>query len=229
VKGLSHEHDFSEQEDGIKESKVGFFSRRKLFSVLGFTSLFAFIGGCSNAIVAIIFPRLNFEPSTKMSIGRPEDFQVGQMKLIDQAQVYVFRDKAGLQAVSGVCTHLGCSYKPFGRTGVPEHKVCKAADMGESPDGAPVVDVFAFCPCHGSVFCRTGEHVGGPAPRPLPFFNMEISADGRIMVDKGANALTDKLSQASGEGVAHNLYFDLASQQMVEGPYPSGADTEFDG
>lgn len=188
--------------------------------------MFAALGALSNGIIAVIFPRLNFEPSLKMSIGRPSDFQLGQMKLIDNAQVYVFKDSEGLQAVSAVCTHLGCTYKPFGKTGVPDHRECRAQDLGVDDPDAPVVEVFSFCPCHGSVFCRTGEHVGGPAPRPLPFFKLEMSADGRIIVDKGFNDLTDNLSRASGEGVAHNLYLN-EDGEMVAGPYPTGEETDF--
>jgi len=215
------------EDNNRRETKAGFFSRRKLFSVLGFGSLFAALGALSNGIVAVIFPRLNFEPSLKMSVGRPTDFQTGQMKLIDTAQVYIFKDSEGLQAVSAVCTHLGCTYKPFGKTGVPDHRECRAQDLGVDDPNAPVVEVFSFCPCHGSVFCRTGEHVGGPAPRPLPFYKLEMTADGRIIVDKAANDLTDGLSRASGEGVAHNLYLDEASGQMVSGPYPTGEETDF--
>jgi cytochrome b6-f complex iron-sulfur subunit len=40
------------------------------------------------------------------------------------------------------------------------------------------------CPCHGSVYNRAGQHVGGPAPRPLDI--MEIRLDsGRIWVETG--------------------------------------------
>lgn len=198
-------------EENRKESVLGIFSRRKFFSALGFGSLFLALGAMATGVLAFIFPRLNFEPSAKVSIGRPEDFMLGSMKLIDSAQIFVFHDSAGLQAVSGVCTHLGCSYKPFR----PEDP----ADYG--------CHSYAHCPCHGSVFCRDGKNVGGPAPRPLPFFKMELSPDGRIVVDKDAVDLSDDLSRASGEGVAHNLYLDPNTGAMVAGPYPTGEETIF--
>lgn len=194
-----------------KERGFTLFSRRKFFSVLGFGSLFLSLGGIATGALAYIFPRLNLEPSRKMALGRPQDFLPGQMKLIESAQVFVFYDNAGLQAVSAVCTHLGCSYKPFR----PEN----ADDYG--------CPVYAHCPCHGSVFCRNGKNVGGPAPRPLPFYKLELSPDGRILVDKSVNELSDELSRASGEGVAHNLYLDVQAGQMVAGPYPTGEDTDF--
>jgi len=194
-----------------KERGFTLFSRRKFFSALGFGSLFLSLGGIATGALAYIFPRLNLEPSRKMALGRPQDFLPGQMKLIESAQVFVFYDKAGLQAVSAVCTHLGCSYKPFRPENVDDY-------------GCPV---YAHCPCHGSVFCRDGKNVGGPAPRPLPFYKLELSPNGRILVDKSVNELSDELSRASGEGVAHNLYLDVQSGQLVAGPYPTGEDTDF--
>jgi len=196
--------------DDRSESKLGFFTRRKLFSTLGFGSLFLSLGAMGTGALAYIFPRLTFEPSSKVAIGRPQDFQPGQMKLISSAQVYVFHNSSGLQAVSGICTHLGCSYMPFTK-GDPITYGC---------------GTFAHCPCHGSIFCRDGDNVAGPAPRPLPFYTMELSPDGRVIVDKGAVALTDDLSRASGEGVAHNLYLNLNTGNMEEGPYPTGEELD---
>ena len=41
------------------------------------------------------------------------------------------------------------------------------------------------CPCHASIFNRFGEVKGGPAPRPLDIFPIEIDGD-RVIVDTGA-------------------------------------------
>lgn len=203
MRGLSNDH--------IEEPKTGRFSRRKLLSALGFGSLALSLGGLANGGLAFIFPRVNFEPSLKMALGRPEEFPPNSMKLIQSAQVYLFHDAHGFQAVSSICTHLGCAYKPFRRV----------------PDPAYPCPVYAHCPCHGSVFCRDGKNVGGPAPRPLPFYKMELSPDGRLMVDKGFHELSDALSRASGEGIAHNLYFDPRAGRMVPGRYPTGEETNF--
>ena len=48
------------------------------------------------------------------------------------------------EAISSVCTHMGCTVAPAG-------------------------DGFR-CPCHGSTFDRDGRNTGGPAPRPLARF-----------------------------------------------------------
>lgn len=68
---------------------------------------------------------------------------------------------AGLIASYQKCPHLGCR--------VPE---CLSSQWFE-------------CPCHGSRYSRVGEHRGGPAPRGLDHFPLEISAGGEVTVDTG--------------------------------------------
>lgn len=41
------------------------------------------------------------------------------------------------------------------------------------------------CPCHGSLYNRTGQNVGGPAPRPMDYMEVEIQKDGTIIVNTG--------------------------------------------
>jgi len=67
----------------------------------------------------------------------------------------------GIQAIYQVCTHLGCLI-PF-----------QAAENR------------FICPCHGSTFERNSDYVRGPAARNLDQFEMEIGADGTIVVDTG--------------------------------------------
>lgn len=66
--------------------------------------------------------------------------------------------KEGVVALYQKCVHLGCR--------VPW---CKSAQWFE-------------CPCHGSRYNRVGEKKGGPAPRGLDRFGVEIQG-GVIMVD----------------------------------------------
>jgi cytochrome b6-f complex iron-sulfur subunit len=40
------------------------------------------------------------------------------------------------------------------------------------------------CPCHGSVYDENGKVIGGPAPRPLPWYEVNLAADGRLFVDE---------------------------------------------
>ena len=66
-----------------------------------------------------------------------------------------------LRAFSAVCTHLGCTVQY-----VPESKVI-------------------WCPCHSGMFDLHGRNIGGPPPRPLPEFRVNVQ-EGRIVVTKGA-------------------------------------------
>ena len=66
----------------------------------------------------------------------------------------------GVIALWQTCPHLGCR--------VPE---CTSSQWFE-------------CPCHGSQYNRVGEKQGGPAPRGMDGFAMEISG-GQLVVDTG--------------------------------------------
>lgn len=59
--------------------------------------------------------------------------------------------QAGFKALYQKCPHLGCR--------VPE---CGSSQFFE-------------CPCHGSFYNQVGEKRGGPAPRGMDFFAMEVS------------------------------------------------------
>jgi cytochrome b6-f complex iron-sulfur subunit len=68
--------------------------------------------------------------------------------------------EAGFVALYQKCVHLGCR--------VPW---CQTSQWFE-------------CPCHGSKYNKVGEKVGGPAPRGLDRFVLEVSG-GNIVVDTG--------------------------------------------
>ncbi len=68
--------------------------------------------------------------------------------------------EAGFKALFQKCPHLGCR--------VPE---CGSSQFFE-------------CPCHGSFYNQVGEKRGGPAPRGMDFFAMEVSG-GSLVVDTG--------------------------------------------
>jgi cytochrome b6-f complex iron-sulfur subunit len=70
--------------------------------------------------------------------------------------------EAGLVALWQTCPHLGCR--------VPE---CKSSQWFE-------------CPCHGSRYNRVGERRGGPAPRGMDLFGMEVDGRGNFVVNTGA-------------------------------------------
>ncbi len=68
--------------------------------------------------------------------------------------------KAGVVALFQKCPHLGCR--------VPW---CKTSQWFE-------------CPCHGSKYNRVGEKKGGPAPRGMDRFPLEVTG-GQVMINTG--------------------------------------------
>lgn len=194
-------------------------SRRRFFSRMGWSSLALAVVGFFSGLAAYVFPNVTTEPSRSFTVGRPSDYRLGDMVLISTRRIFIFYDKVlrdgveigqGFQCVSDICTHLGCSYKPYG------------------PPGKKYPEVHAPCPCHGSVFARDGHVLNPPAPRPVPFYQMSLTKDGRLRVDKAYKKLTDKLSHESGygpggDGIGHNIYLTPDGQQIV-GDYPTGRD-----
>ena len=73
--------------------------------------------------------------------------------------MYLIRKGNSFRAVSAICTHLGCT-------------------VNRNANG-----VGFHCPCHGSQFNDNGVVTGGPAPKPLPWFLVSLSRDGRLVID----------------------------------------------
>lgn len=98
-------------------------------------------------------------PSKRFRVTLPESLAAGEPFVPPGRSVALFRDAAGVYAVSTVCTHLGCIVKT-------------------------AADGF-HCPCHGSRFASDGTVVKGPAPKALPWLAVARSADGVYVVDQG--------------------------------------------
>jgi len=74
----------------------------------------------------------------------------------ERVNVVLFRDGGRIAAISSVCTHLGC--------------VLAVRERGFE------------CPCHGSRFDSLGRRLTGPATRDLPWYQLDLLADGRAIV-----------------------------------------------
>lgn len=131
-------------------------SRRSFLSLASLGSFFAAMGVAAAGVFRLPSPTVLPGPVRRYKVGHPEEYPVGTEKLLEQENVYVFRDEKGIYAVSAVCTHLGCT-------------------VSRSAEG------FA-CPCHGSKFGPSGKVLGGPAPRPLPWLEVGRAADGQLVV-----------------------------------------------
>lgn len=97
----------------------------------------------------------------------PYPYPSGRMYLVEydpaldpEGQYAEITNGASVMALYQKCVHLGCR--------VPW---CQTSQWFE-------------CPCHGSRYNRWGEWQGGPAPRGLDRFSLEI-VDGRVHVDTG--------------------------------------------
>jgi cytochrome b6-f complex iron-sulfur subunit len=117
-------------------------------------------------------PNVLFEPSTTFRAGNPDLYPVNSVTFLLDQQVYIVRTPEGFYAVSAVCTHLGC---------VTQWK--------------PEASVIA-CPCHGSKFQPSGKKIEGPAPRALPHYSINLTADGELLVDKLQTIKPDQVLKA---------------------------------
>jgi cytochrome b6-f complex iron-sulfur subunit len=128
--------------------------------VLTLTSLMGLVGasgiaGFSNFL--FFKPRVTYGEPSRFRVGAPESFPLGTRLPLGSQRVTIVRTEAGMAAISNTCTHLGC--------------VVATSEIG-----------FA-CPCHGSRFDAEGTVLGGPAPRPLPWYKLSLAPNGEVEVD----------------------------------------------
>jgi cytochrome b6-f complex iron-sulfur subunit len=133
-------------------------TRRSLLTWLTGFGLFgsAIITVFSNLL--FIKPRATYGQPNRFSIGKAETFPSGSKVAMDQQRICIVRDGDKLAAISTTCTHLGC--------------IVAISETG-----------FA-CPCHGSRYDQDGNVTGGPAPKPLAWYQVNLAPNGEIMVDK---------------------------------------------
>jgi nitrite reductase/ring-hydroxylating ferredoxin subunit len=130
--------------------------RRGLLAA-GCASIGAATLGFVLATFRFLVPNVLYEPSRRFDIGPPSNFPPDSVTLLPDQRLFVFNESDGFYVISSVCTHLGCNVKR----------------------GGPG---FA-CPCHGSQFDSGGQVVQGPAPKPLSWYTLSLSARGRLVVD----------------------------------------------
>ena len=81
----------------------------------------------------------------------------GTWQPVPGSRHWLRRVEGGLEAVTGICTHLGCTVKAEGRG-------------------------FA-CPCHGSRYDASGEPTMGPAREPLARPLLTLDDQGHVHLD----------------------------------------------
>jgi cytochrome b6-f complex iron-sulfur subunit len=137
------------------------FSRRHFLELIGIGAIGVTAAGGMVLSGEYLSPNVVKEPPTRFKIGPPEYYPPGSVTLNKEHKVFIVRAKEGyLYTLSAVCTHLGCIANWRAEDGI------------------------VACPCHGSKFDREGNVITGPAPRPLPRFEMSLDDQGQLIVDK---------------------------------------------
>ncbi|MGA2542845.1 MAG: Rieske 2Fe-2S domain-containing protein [Verrucomicrobiota bacterium] len=116
--------------------------------------------------VRFLVPNVLFEASQIFKAGKPDDFPDGSVTFLEEERVFLVRQGNTYRCLSAICTHLGCTVN--------------RAEKGY------------HCPCHGSVFDDQGSVKSGPAPHALAWFQVTLSKDSRLLVDKNRKVAADK-------------------------------------
>jgi len=141
---------------------------RRDFLKWGFLgSMVLVLGGCGQAVLTFLYPKKPTSLNRKVIVpGTIADYPLDSVTLVREGKFYLSHVPDGLLALYWKCKHLGCTvpWKP-----------------NEEFDGK--LGVF-HCPCHESIYLRTGQNVAGPAPDPLDIMPIELSGN-TIVVDTG--------------------------------------------
>lgn len=131
---------------------------------LGLGALGAMAAALLAALLGILRlpkPSVSPTPARKFRVTLPGSLAPGEPYHPPGRSVVLFRDTAGVWAVSTVCTHLGC--------------IVRSSASGFE------------CPCHGSQFAADGAVTRGPAPKALPWLAVRSLGGGTVLVDEGAS------------------------------------------
>ncbi len=126
-----------------------------VLTVAGFLGM----GGLAARFLQYLYPVVPPEEVVEIPAGRRELVPAGGGVVLSLPTGQLALVDAGgeLRAFSAVCTHLGCIVRWQSEM---EH---------------------LYCACHGGMFDRAGRVVGGPPPRPLPQYPVEIR-EGQVFV-----------------------------------------------
>ncbi len=144
--------------DHNSETKTKKVSRRSFLSALSVAGLG--ISGLAGLFANLRYlkPTVDYGMDKVFRVGKVEDYKEGTHLALEKERVAIIHDKRGFAAISLVCTHLGCTVRA-------------------SANGFE-------CPCHGSSFDDKGLNTGGPAPRPLDWYQISLAPNGDLEVDK---------------------------------------------
>jgi cytochrome b6-f complex iron-sulfur subunit len=134
-------------------------SRRDFLTRIGGGACAMTAAGSLVVTLDFLNPKVLFEPPTVFHAGSAMDYPEGTVRFNREQRAYVIGGGGGVFALSAVCTHLGCITRFLS----DERAIA--------------------CPCHGSRFDLEGNVVHGPAPRPLPWLEVQADTTGNLVVD----------------------------------------------
>src|SRR5437016_4735582 len=139
-------------------------SRRRFLDLLLAGEFLLLAGLILNPILRFLMPGSAEEATPAQLLVCPDaELAAGAFKIVrfGPRPVLVMRERAGkVLAFSAACTHLQCT-------------VQYRQDLKQ-----------IWCACHDGRYDLTGRNVGGPPPRPLERFNVELRG-GDLYVVKG--------------------------------------------
>ena len=120
------------------------------------------VGSLAAAAASLLFLGKWLSPRERSKAGRKllsvpkADIPEGGALAYRESRVVVVKERGQVYALSLVCTHLGCT-------------------VSVGPDGIA-------CPCHGSLFDRSGNVLRGPATRALTRLAVEERGDTLVVM-----------------------------------------------
>lgn len=153
-KGHSNKNDIIKRRDFLGRIAIGSMAGVGIIGLLGSLDL--------------PIPRVS-QTANKFKVGRVVDFPLDTFTYIEEKNIYVYRERRSIKAVSAICTHLGCVVR-------------------KTEDGFT-------CPCHGSSYDRSGKVLSGPAPRDLDWLKVEMSPEGKLIINASQRVKADESLQ----------------------------------
>jgi cytochrome b6-f complex iron-sulfur subunit len=159
-------------------------TRRSFLAVVGWG---AFLTASAVALlqsVRFIFPNATYEQPSIFKAEAPSAYGIGSTTVFVDQRVVINRDADGVYAFNLICTHLGCTPRWFPGD-VTSDLIAQGIRGLRATKADPALPGFK-CPCHGSRYYRDSVNFYGPAPRPMDHIHVEVSPDGRLLVDRAS-------------------------------------------
>src|SRR5512147_2795674 len=84
--------------------------RRSFLHRIGLMGILAGLGGFGYQALRALVPNVLYEAPRRFKIGVPSALAEG-VTFLEEKRLYVFKEGKTYYAISGTCTHLGCTVK----------------------------------------------------------------------------------------------------------------------